>query len=64
MLKNIEANIQEELAEDEDSSEPTGLEEMHSEPLLPRSLSTQKKHLEICKKADAAYLKAVGKMGQ
>ena len=48
----------------EDTSEPTGLEETHSESLLPRSLSTQKKHLEICKKADAAYLKAIEKMGQ
>ena len=59
------ANIQEELAADaEDTSEPTGLEETHSESLLPRSLSTQKKHLEIRKKADAAYLKAIEKMGQ
>ena len=47
-----------------DSSDPTGLEEMHSESLLPRSLSTQKKHLEIRKKADAAYLKAMEKKGQ
>ena len=59
------ANTQEELAADaEDTSEPTGLEETHSESLLPRSLSTQKKHLEIRKKADAAYLKAIEKMGQ
>ena len=42
------ANTQEELAEDaEDSREPTGLEETHSESLFPRSLPTQKKHLEI-----------------
>eukprot|EP00731_Ephydatia_muelleri_P011759 Em0006g653a len=48
VLGNIAANTQEELAEDaEDSSEPIGLEETHSESLLPRSLSTQKKHLEI-----------------
>ena len=30
---------------------------------MPRSLSTQKNHLEIRKKADAAYLKAIEKMG-
>ena len=64
-MGNIAANTQEELAEDaEDSREPTGLEETHSESLLPRSLSTQKKHLEMRKKADAAYLKAIEKMGQ
>ena len=45
----------------EDSSDPTELEEKHSESLLPRSLSTQKKHLETRKKA---YLKAIEKMGQ
>ena len=65
VLADIAANTQEELAEDaEDSSEPTGLEQTHSQSLLPRSLSTQKKHLEIRKKADAAYLKAIEKMGQ
>ena len=64
-MADIAANTQEELAEDaEDSSEPTGLEETHSESLLPRSLSAQKKHLEIHMKADAAYLKAIEKMGQ
>ena len=64
-MGNIAANTQEELAEDaEDSNEPIGFEETHLESLLPRSLSTQKKHLEIRKKADAAYLKAIEKMGQ
>ena len=65
MLEDIAANAQEELAEDvENSSDPTGLEETHSETLLPTFLSTQKKHLETHKKADAAYLKAIEKMGK
>ena len=65
MLEDIAANTQEELAEDvENSSDPTGLEETHSESLLPTFLSTQKKHLEIRKKVDAAYLKAIEKMGK
>ena len=66
-MADIAANTQEELAEDaEGSSVPTGhgLEETHLESLLSRSLSTQKKHLEIRKKADAAYLKTIEEMEQ
>lgn len=64
-MADIAANTQEDLAEDaEDSSEPTMPERTDSESLLPRSLSTQKKHLEIRKKADAAYLKAIERMEQ
>ncbi|KAL5497573.1 hypothetical protein EMCRGX_G014069 [Ephydatia muelleri] len=53
VLEDIAAYTQEELAEDvENSSDPTGLEETHSESLLPTFLSTQKKHLEIRRSAE------------
>ena len=61
-LEGIAANTEEELPEDAEDS--GGFEEIRSESSLPRSLGTQKKHLEICNKADASYLKSIERMGQ
>ena len=56
VLEDIAANTQEELAED--TVTQLGLKKH----IQSHSLSTQKKNLEIRKKADAADLKAIDKM--
>ena len=61
-LEGIAANTEEELPEDAEDS--GGFEEIRSESSLPRSLGTQKKHLEIRNKADASYLKSIERMGK